>query len=135
MNDNNSVDCKTIRRLTAEKEIKNNDLDFWAELSLWKFSFEIWKFRSGNRVLAFNTEWQIKNVTIRFSHIDQNLADFSTNLITIFFTNLIGYFPQTLKTEIKQNNNTLDITIFRRDWEKGKCFAFYVNGDIFNNTH
>lgn len=41
MNDNNSVDCKTIRRLTAEKEIKNNDLDFWAELSLWKFSFEI----------------------------------------------------------------------------------------------
>lgn len=81
MNDNNSVDCKTIRRLTAEKEIKNNDLDFWAE-----FSFEIWKFRSGNRVLAFNTEWQIKNVTIRFSHIDQNLADFSTNLITIFLS-------------------------------------------------
>lgn len=79
MNDNNSVDCKTIRRLTAEKEIKNNDLDFWAE-----FSFEIWKFRSGNRVLAFNTEWQIKNVTIRFWHIDQNLANFSTNLITIF---------------------------------------------------
>lgn len=84
MNDNNSVDCKTIGRLTAEKEIKNNDLDFWAEFSLWKFSFEIWKFRSGNRVLVFNTEWQIKNVTIRFSHIDQNLADFSTNLITIF---------------------------------------------------
>ena len=84
MNDNNSVDCKTTRRLTAEKEIKNNDLDFWAEFSLWKFSFEIWKFRSGNRVLAFNTEWQIKNVTIRFSHIDQNWADFSTNLIIIF---------------------------------------------------
>ena len=50
INDNNNVDCKTIRRQTAEKEIKNNDLDFWAEFSLWKFSFEIWKFRSGNRV-------------------------------------------------------------------------------------